>query len=326
MITRRMLAATMATAGLATLATPGLLRAQELTRALRIVVPFAPGGTSDIMARLLQNELTRLVGQSVVVENRPGAAGNLGADHVAKAIPDGTTTLLIDAGILATAPSLFTRLPFDLKRDLAPVTMLIYAPYVLAAHPSVPVRSGAELVAYAKANANRLNFANSGVGAANHLTALVLAQHWGAEITQVPYRGGAAGLAAVSTGEAQLMVNGATATLPFVTDGRLRAIAVSGTARLPQIPDVPTFKELGWPAQESGSWQGVLAPGGTPPAMVERLHRAFAEAMATPAIARRVLELGAEAKVEGPASFRRWLDAEIEAWGAVVRAANIKLD
>jgi tripartite-type tricarboxylate transporter receptor subunit TctC len=322
MITRRTLAA----AGLATLAAPGLLRAQELTRPMRIVVPFAPGGTSDILARLLQMELTRLVGQSVIVENRAGASGNLGADHVAKAIPDGTTTLLMDAGILATAPALFSRLPFDLKRDLAPVTMLIYAPYVLAAHPSVPVRSGAELVAYAKANANRLNFANSGVGAANHLTALMLTKAWGAEITQVPYRGGAPGLAAVASGEAQLMVNGATATLPFVADGRLRAIAVSGTARLPQIPDVPTFKELGWPAEESGSWQGVLAPGGTPPAMVERLHRAFAEAMATPAIARRVVDLGAEAKVEGPASFARWLEGEITAWGAVVRAANIKLD
>jgi tripartite-type tricarboxylate transporter receptor subunit TctC len=300
--------------------------AQELTRPMRIVVPFAPGGTSDIMARLLQNELTRLVGQSIVVENRAGAAGNLGADHVAKSIPDGTTTLLIDAGILATAPALFSRLPFDPKRDLAPVTMLIYAPYILGVHPSVPARNAAELIAYSRANPEKVNFAHSGVGAANHLTALVLARHWGAEITQVPYRGGAAGLAAAAAGESQMIVNGATATLPFVQDGRLRAIAVSGARRLAALPDVPTFRELGWPAEESGTWQGVLAPGATPPAMVARLHRAFADAMAVPEITRRVAELGAESRVEGPESFRRWLDVETEAWGGVIRAANIKLD
>jgi tripartite-type tricarboxylate transporter receptor subunit TctC len=321
MVTRRAMAGLAA----ATLAAPAL-RAQDLTRPLRVVVPFAPGGTSDIMARLLQNELMRLIGQPVVVENRAGAAGNLGADHVAKAVPDGTTVLLIDAGILATAPALFSRLPFDPKRDLAPVTMLIYAPYILGLHPSVPARDARELVAYARANPERLNFAHSGIGAANHLTALVLARHWGTEITQVPYRGGAAGLAAAAAGESQMIVNGATATLPFVQDGRLRAVAVSGARRLAALPEVPTFRELGWPAEESGTWQGVLAPGATPAPMVGRLHRAFAEAMAVPEIAARVAGLGAEARVEGPGSFRRWLDSETEAWGTVIRAANIRLD
>ena len=311
------------------LAAPALGRealAQDITRPMRIVVPFAPGGTSDILARLLQADLTRSIGQNVVVENRPGAAGNLGADNVAKSPPDGTATLLIDAGILATAPALFSRLPFDVRRDLAPVTMLIYAPYLLVAHPSVPVDRAAALAALTRAQASRLNFANSGVGAANHLTALVLTRHWGIEMEHVPYRGGAAALAAVTANEAQFLVNGATATLPFVQDGRLRAIAVSGDQRMPQLPDVPTFRELGWPADTSGTWQGVLAPGGTPPALVSRLHRAFAEAMARPDVARRIADLGGIAKVEGPEAFASWLVAETESWGRVVREANIRLD
>ncbi len=322
MITRRQIAAL----GLATPFIGRAAAAQDFTRPLRIVVPFAPGGTSDILARLLQAELGRNIGQNVVVENRPGAAGNLGADHVAKSTPDGTAMLLLDASSLATAPALYSRLSYNPLRDLAPITMLIYAPYVLVAHPSVPLRDAREAASVTRAAGGRFNFANSGVGGANHLTAIMLAQHWGADITQVPYRGGSAALTAVAANEAQLLVNGATATLPFVADGRLRAIAVSGEARLPSLPNVPTFRELGWPGQTSGTWQGVLATGGTPPAVVARLHRAYAEAMAKPEIAARVTELGGVAKVEGPEGFATWLATETVTWGGVVRAANIKLD
>ena len=185
-----------------TLALPRLgAQGQPLDRALRIIVPFAPGGTSDILARILAPDLTRAFGQSVVVENRTGAGGNIGADLVAKSPPDGHTLLLIDVSTLATAPSLYTRLPFDLKRDLAPVTMLIYAPYILAVHPSVPARNTAELVAHARANPQRVNVAHAGIGVGNHLTGLLVTQHWGADLTQVPYRGGAAALTAVAAGE-----------------------------------------------------------------------------------------------------------------------------
>jgi len=306
------------------LAAPAL--AQTFDRPFRLVVPFAPGGTSDILGRILAPELTRLLGQNVVVENRSGAAGNLGAQLVAQSNPDGQTLLLIDTGVLATAPSLYTRLPFDPSKDLAPVNLLIYAPYILAVHPSVPARDAAGLVAYGKANPNRLNVANSGVGAANHLTALMLAAHWGAEVTQVPYRGGAAALSAVTGGEAQLIVNGATATAPFVKDGRLRGIAVSGPHRLADFPDLPTFSELGWPAGNSGTWQGVLVPGATPAPIVARLDAAFREALAVPAVARRMTELGAEIRAMGPEPFRQWLGTETEAWGQVVRANNVRLD
>ena len=235
--------------------------AQNLDRPVRFIVPFAPGGTSDILARLLSPELTKSFGQNVVVENRTGASGNIGADLVAKSAPDGHTMLIIDVSTLATAPSLYTRFPFDLKRDLAPVTMLIYAPYILAVHPSVPVNNAAELVAYAKANPAKVNVGHAGIGVGNHLTGLLVTQHWGADLTQVPYRGGAAALTAVASGEAQLIINGATATAPFCKQGQLRPIAVTGPRRLPDFPDVPTFKELGWPAAESGTWQGVLVQG-----------------------------------------------------------------
>ena len=300
--------------------------AQNLDRPVRFIVPFAPGGTSDIVARLLSPELTKSFGQNVVVENRTGASGNIGADLVAKSPPDGHTMLIIDVSTLATAPSLYTRFPFDLKRDLAPVTMLIYAPYILAVHPSVPVNNAAELVAYAKANPTKVNVGHAGIGVGNHLTGLLVTQHWGADLTQVPYRGGAAALTAVASGEAQMLINGATATAPFCKQGQLRAIAVTGPRRLPDFPDVPTFKELGWPAAESGTWQGVLVQGGTPPAMVERLSRDLRAAMAVPAVADRITAIGGENRAEGPESFRRWLDNEIEVWGRVVRANNIKLD
>ena len=300
--------------------------AQNLDRPVRFIVPFAPGGTSDILARLLSPELTKAFGQNVVVENRTGASGNIGADLVAKSPPDGHTMLIIDVSTLATAPSLYTRFPFDLKRDLAPVTMLIYAPYILAVHPSVPVNNAAELVAYAKANPTRVNVGHAGIGVGNHLAGLLVTQHWGADLTQVPYRGGAAALTAAASGEAQMIINGATATAPFCKQGQLRPIAVTGPRRLPDFPDVPTFKELGWPAAESGTWQGVLVQGSTPPAMVERLSRDLRAAMAVPSVAERITAIGGENRAEGPESFRRWLDNEIEVWGQVVRANNIKLD
>ncbi len=304
----------------------GQAAAQGSDRPLRIVVPFPPGGTSDLIARIIQPELQRLLGQGVVVDNRGGAAGNLGADHVAKSAPDGTTVLLTDPGILTTSPSLFARLAYNPATDLDPVTMLIYAPYIMAVHPGMPVRNGAELAAHVKANPGRVNFAHSGVGALNHLTALVAVQHWGGEVTEVFYRGGMLGIQAAATGESQLIVNGATATLPFVVDGRLRAIAVTGPRRLAELPDVPTFAELGWPAAEAGIWQALMAPARTPAPVVARLHRAFADALAVPAVRERLAGLGAEVRTEGPESLRRWLAGETELWGGIIRARGIKLD
>ncbi len=312
---------------LASLALPAIARAQAFDHTVRIVVPFAPGGTSDILARILAPSMARQLGQQVVVENRSGAAGMLGADLVAKSTPDGHTMLLIDTSALVTAPSLYARLPFDPLNDLAPVNLLIFAPYIMAVNPALPAQNAAELVALARARPETVNMANAGVGSATHLGSLLLAQHWGAELTQVPYRGGAASLAAVTGGEAQVLINGATATAPFVRDGRLRGIAVTGPHRLGQgLEALPTFTELGWPGQEAGTFQGILVSGRTPAPLVARLDETLRTALAEPDNARRMADLGAEIRATGPDAFRTWLAAETQSWGRVVRANNIRLD
>lgn len=295
-------------------------------RPLRIVIPYGAGGTSDILARLMQPELTRQIGQSVVVENRSGAAGLIGADAVGKSAPDGHTVLLMDPGIIATAPHLFQRLPFDGRSGLQPVAMLVFAPYILGVHPSVPARTPEELVAFARANPNRLNVAHSGVGTPNHLTAELVARHWGATLTMVPYRGGAPAMAAVAGGEAQMIVNGATAMQPFVQNDQMRAIALSGSERLPSMPDLQTFKDLGWPGTEAGTWQGIFVAPGTPAPMVARLEREFRAALAVPSVAQRVRDIGGSPRREDAAGFREWLVREEATWGPVIRAANVRMD
>jgi tripartite-type tricarboxylate transporter receptor subunit TctC len=243
---RRRLLATAAAAPLA-LAAPAP-RAQEIGGPLRIVVPFPPGGTSDILARLIAPSLGTRLGQNVVVENRPGAGGNIGADAVAKSRPDGTSLLLLDVSALATNPFLYARLPFDTARDLAPVQMVVYAPYVMAVNNQLPVQDAAGLAAWVKANPGRLNFAHSGIGTLTHIVGLSLAGAWGAEITAVPYRGGAPALLALVSNEANMTLQGATQSLPYVVQGQMRGIAVTGPKRLGPVPNLPTFRELGWPS------------------------------------------------------------------------------
>ncbi|UFN50168.1 tripartite tricarboxylate transporter substrate binding protein [Roseomonas sp. OT10] len=326
---RRLLlrSAALALPALSPLAAPAL-RAQGsgsgFDHSLRVVVPNAPGGTSDILARLIAPELTRVLGQPVVVENRAGAAGNIGADVVAKSPPDGHTLLLMDISTLAINPSLFPRMPFDVQRDLAPVTMLIYAPYLLAVKNALPARNATELAAAAKAQRGGLNIANSGIGSLTHLTSVEIASHLGVEATTVPYRGGAPALLAVANGEADMIINGATATLPFVNNGQIRALAVSGPKRLPALPEVATFAELGWPMADAGTWQGVMVQGNTPRPLVQKLEAALREILAQPNIASRLGDLGGEAKTEGPDAFRTWLARATDEFGRVVKTHNIR--
>lgn len=308
-----------ALAGMALASQPAA--AQTFERPVRLIVPFAPGGTSDILARLIGPKLSAAIGQPVVIENKPGAAGNLGADAVAKSPADGHTLLLMDVGSLATAPSLFSDLTYDPQKDLAPVSMVMFGPYVLAVHDSVPAKTPQELIAYAKANPGKLAVANAGVGAANHITAVSMAKELGIQWKYVPYKGGAAASRAVVSGESGVIINGATATLPFVANKQLVGLAVTGGER---VAGLPTFKEVGLPGGDAGTWQGILTRAGTPPAMVTRLNVEIGKILEMPEIKARIAEQGGVVKAGSPAEFSAWLKDATSRWGGIIREAGIK--
>ncbi|WP_225767175.1 tripartite tricarboxylate transporter substrate binding protein [Inquilinus sp. Marseille-Q2685] len=323
MITRR--SALALAAGLAVLGTAvGPAAAQNFERTVRIIVPYAPGGTSDTLARIIAPKLSEAIGQTVVVENKPGAAGNIGADAVAKADPDAHTLLLADVGSIATAPGLFSDLSYDPLKDLAPVGMIMFVPYVLAVNKDLPVTNAAELVDYAKANPGKLAVANSGIGGVNHITAVAMAKDLGIQWKTVPYRGGSAATQAVVSGESKVIINGATATLPFVANGQLRGIAVTGKDRIASAPDIPTFTEAKLPSADVGSWQGLLTTAGSPPALVDRLNQALGEILKQPEVAERIAQQGGRVVAGPPADLGSWLATNTAAWGKVIADAGIK--
>lgn len=315
-------------AGLAMLACGhGPVQAQSFTKQVHIIVPYGPGGTSDILARLIGPKLSQAIGQPVIVENKPSASGNIGADYVAKQAGDGHTLLITDVGTLATQPSLVKRLAFDVQKDLVPVGMAMFSPYLFAVNPSVPVGTFAEIVAYDKANPGKLNVGNSGVGSIQHLLAIVIAKKYGLKWGMVPYRGGAPAVRAVVSNESNVIFNGALATMPFVTQGQLKGIAVSGDKRLPGVPNLPNFKELDMPIVEVGSWQGFLASKGTPPAMAARLNDELKKILAMPDVAKKITDLGGDVRTSAsPAEFGGWIAKAIDQWGAVVKAEGIQVD
>src|SRR5690349_13867186 len=247
---------------------------------IKIIVPYPAGGTSDILARAVGQKLTEQWGQPVVVENKPGATGNIGADFVAKSPPDGYTWLLADIGSLAIAPSVVTSLPFDPVRDFAPVAMVAYSPHLLVVHPSVPAKDVKELIALAKAKPDSLNFAVSGLGGANHLAGIEFEQRAKIKWAYIPYKGGSQALTDMVGGQAQVMFNGMLATYPFVKDGKLKALAISSAKRFPAVPDIPTVAEsAGMAGFETGSYQGIVAPANTPPAVVKKMHDTVLEVL-----------------------------------------------
>ncbi len=293
------------------------------TKPIKIVVPYPPGGSSDIIARAISQPLAEALGQSVLVDNKPGANGNIGSDAVAKAT-DGHTLLLCDVGSLAISPSVYLKLPFDPSKDLVGVAMLAYSPHLLVVHPSVPVASLKELVAYSKDH--KLNFAVTATGSAPHLAGVAVEKATGADWQYIPYKGGSQAVADTVAGQTQVLMNGMLATLPFVQSGKLKAIGVSKAERVPLLKDVPTIAEQGVTGFESGTWQGVLMPAGTPPAVQARLSKELTRIINLPDIRERLAAQGAEVHTMAPAAFATFFERERRNWADVVAKGGITID
>lgn len=295
------------------------------TRPIKVVVPFAAGGATDQVARLLGHKVAALLGTSVVIENRPGANGNIGADYVAKSAPDGYTVLHSTSSLAFTA-AFKQRVPYRLDRDLAPVSLLINQPLLIVAGPSLQARSMQEALAYAKANPGKLSYGSSGSGNLTHLAMHVLLKASGATATDVPYKGGASAFPNLLGGQIDLLLDPINSAYPFVRDGRARALAVTGTKRSALLPDVPTAAEVVLPGFEIGAWQAMMVPAGTPAAIVARLHSAYAQALADPEVRSRLAAQGAEAIGSTPEEFNLFLRKEIGRWERVVTESGIKVE
>ena len=292
------------------------------SKPLKIVVPFPAGGTSDVLARIFGQKITEHWGQPVVVENRPGASGNLGADVVAKAAPDGYTLALMDVGNLVISPALF-KLPFNVVNDFAPVAMVAYSPHLLAVSTKVPANTPAELVAYAKAQKGKLNYAvAAGMGSASHLAGVTYAQRNGIEWGYVPYKGGAQAITDLVGGQVDVMFNGMVATYPQVKAGKIKLIAVSSQTRNAQMPDTPTVAES-LPGFLTGSFQGLLAPAGTPKPVIDKLYAEIQRIAALPDVKERLVTLGAEPSSMTPEQFGQWMKTEIPAMAKIVKEEKI---
>jgi tripartite-type tricarboxylate transporter receptor subunit TctC len=294
-------------------------------KAIRIVVPFAAGGTSDILARTIGQKLTESWGQPVVIDNRAGANGNVGADHVAKSAPDGYTLLLSDVGALAINPSVYPNIPYDVVKDFSPVSMVSYSPHAFGVHPSVPVNTVKELIDYAKANPGKLNFAISGTGGAPHLAGIAFAQRAGIKWAYIPYKGGSQAVADVASGQANVIMNGMLATYPTMKSGRIRALAISSAQRVSSAPEVPTIAET-LPGFETGSYQGLLAPAGTPRDVVSKLNAEVAKILATPEMREKLAVLGTEVRTAQPEALGTFIAAEKTRWAQVIKESGIKFD
>jgi tripartite-type tricarboxylate transporter receptor subunit TctC len=290
---------------------------------LRIVVPYPPGGSSDIIARAISQQLSDTFKQSVIVENKPGANGNTGSDMVAKST-DGHTFLLCDVGALAISPSVYTKLPFDPSKDLRGVTMLAYSPHLLVVHPSVPANNLQELVQLSRQQA--LNFAVSAIGSAPHLAGVAVEKATQAQWNYIPYKGGAQAIGDTVGGQTQILMNGMLATLPHVQSGKLKVLGVSKATRVPLLANVPTLAEQGVKDFESGTWQGLLVPANMPEAHVQRLAAELTRIIRSPEVRERLVSQGAEVYTMTPAELGRFFAQERKKWASVVQAGNIRLD
>jgi tripartite-type tricarboxylate transporter receptor subunit TctC len=289
------------------------------------IVPYPPGGSTDMLARLVSHKLGERLGQPVIVENKAGAGGNVGTDFAVKQPADGYTIVMGNIGPISINPALYPDLPYKPQRDLAPVTMLMSVPNLLVVNPSLPVRSVQELIAYAKKNKEPLDYATPGAGTSLHLAGELFASSAGVRLTHVPYRGSAPGLNDTVAGHVPIMFDNMPSALQLVKAGKLRALAITSTARSPQLPEVPTMAEAGLPGYEIAGWFGVLAPAATPKPIIERLNQELLAVLAMPDVREQINAMGGIISAEGPADFGRYIAAETDKWGALVSKAQIKL-
>jgi tripartite-type tricarboxylate transporter receptor subunit TctC len=300
----------------------GAAAAQQYpARPVRMVVGFAAGGATDLSARFLAQKLSDTIGQQVIVENRPGAASTLASELVARGPADGYTLLFANATV--AMPSLFANLSFDVRKDLAPVSLVGYGPLVMVVHPSLPVKSARELTALAKHKPGMLNYGSAGVGSMTHLGMALFISMTNVDMVHIPYKGSAPASIGVLTGEAQLMFTSPAAVMAQMREGRLRPLAVSGTARGAVLPDVPTLAEAGLPGYDATSWYGMLAPAAAPPAVISRLGDEAVKALRSADLRERLLAQGIEPARGGVEEFRPYLGSEISKWAKVIKAAGI---
>jgi tripartite-type tricarboxylate transporter receptor subunit TctC len=296
------------------------------TKTITIIVPFPAGGTTDILARILGQYMSTALGQPVIVDNRGGAGGNIGGQAAARAPADGYTLFMGTVGTHAINSSLYKKMPFDHVKDFAPLTRVAMVPNLLVANPSQPFKTVQELIAYAKANPNKVTYGSSGNGTSIHLSGELFKSMTKVEMTHVPYKGSAPAVSDLLGGQIAIMFDNMPSALPHVKAGKLRAIAVTSAKRSPELPDIPTVAEAGVPGYEATSWFGMFAPAATPPAIVSQLNAVIVKALNDPDVKKKISEQGAEPHPEKPAEFAAFIQAETAKWGKVVKASGASLD
>lgn len=313
-------------AGLLSAALAGLASAAEFPeRSVRIVVGFSAGGTTDVAARIIAKELSDDLGQSFVVENKPGAGSNIGAESVARAKPDGYTLYMV-AVTSAINQTLYKNLSFDIVKDFSPVALVIKVPNILVVNPSLPVKSVQELVAYLKANPGKVSFASSGSGTSIHMAGELFKLRTGADIVHIPYKGSAPAITDLIGNQVQLMFDNMPSAWPHVQAGKLRALAVTTAERSATAPDLPTMVESGFEKFDVSSWFGLIAPAGTPPEIVSKLNASVLKALAKPEVQQKFRDLGAITARTTPQEFGDFIKSEVETWATVVKASGAKVE
>jgi tripartite-type tricarboxylate transporter receptor subunit TctC len=308
------------------MAQPAMAEPTYPSKPIRLIVPFVPGGSTDVVARLLGAELKNELGQAVIVENKPGAGGNIGGDVVAKAAPDGYTLLLAAAGPTVINPSLYSKMPFDPMTQLAPVTMLVREHNLMVINSSIPAKTLQEFIAYAKSRPNGINFGSPGNGSPAQLAGELLNQKTGLKMAHVAYKGSGAAVVDLMAGHISMMIDNMPALLPHIQSGKIRALAVPSERRAAAMPDVPTFKEAGMSDFVITAWKGVMVPAGTPPDVVAKLQTSIAKIMNKADMKKRMIEMGAEPAVNTPEQFGTIIKNETAWWAALVKSTGTKVE